>query len=214
MTTDSIYQDLHGVSPRVVAAIMGVVTLLTPYGLLPSWLVLGVLGYPYVYAEPDFLYSLLWAFGSRVGSVGLQSFVFFNPALLWATFPVSICNVIFALKVVRYYQDRASKDSVLRWACAALFVPILALSIHMMAYLSDSAMWFGTIPQPFYGPIPIQIAVGLFIVYRIRAPELVTAWKDPERDESWFLEEEIEESRVGKIFITMEELDEIYNIWD
>jgi hypothetical protein len=36
----------------------------------------------------------------------------------------------------------------------------------------------------------------------------------PDRDESWFIEEEIEESCVGKLFITMEELDEIYKVWD
>jgi hypothetical protein len=146
--------------------------------------------------------------------VGLHSVVFFNPALLWATFPVSMCNVIFALKVVRYYQDRTSKDSVLRWACAALFIPILALFLHMIAYLFDPTMGFGTSLQPYYGPIPIQIAVGLFIVYRIRAPELVIPWTDPEKDESWFIEEEIEESYVGKLFITIEELDEIYKMWD
>ncbi|MFX1331820.1 MAG: hypothetical protein ACFE9W_09700 [Promethearchaeota archaeon] len=210
MTTDDIYHDLYGVSPGVIAAVMGVLTLLTPYAILPSWLILGVLGYPSVYPEHDFMYSLLWAFDSRVGNAGLQSFVFFNPALLWATFPLSICNIIFALKVVKYYQGRASKDSVLRWACAALLIPVLALFVYMIEYLFNPTIVFG----PYYGPIPIQIAVGLFILYHFHAPELVTPWTNPEKDESWFNEEEIEETCVGKLFITMEELDEIYKIED
>jgi membrane protein implicated in regulation of membrane protease activity len=216
MTTDDIYSDLYGVSPGVIAAIMGVSTLLTPYGVLPSW---WVLGYPFVYPEPDFIYSLLWVLGPRAGSWGLHNFVVSNPTLLWATFPLGICNVIFALKVVRYYQDKTSKDSVLRWAIAAFIVPIFALFLQgiiwiVIGFLFDPAMAVGTGPLPYFGPIPIQIAVGLFIVYRIPAPELVTPWRDPDRDESWFIEEEIEESCVGKLFITMEELDEIYKVWD
>ncbi|MHA2193021.1 MAG: hypothetical protein ACXAAR_06290 [Candidatus Thorarchaeota archaeon] len=124
------------------------------------------------------------------------------------------------MKVVRYYQDRTSKDGVLRWAIAAFVVPIFALFLQgiiwiVIGFLFDPAMAVGTGPLPYFGPIPIQIAVGLFIVYRIPAPELVTPWRDPpDRDESWFIEEEIEESCVGKLFITMEELDEIYKVWD
>jgi hypothetical protein len=168
---------------------MGVSTLLTPYGVLPSWWVLGypfvypepdfiysllwaVLGYPFVYPEPDFIYSLLWALGPRAGSWGLHNFVVSNPTLLWATFPLGICNIIFALKVVRYYQDRTSKDGVLRWAIAAFVVPIFALFLQgiiwiVIGFLFDPAMAVGTGPLPYFGPIPIQIAVGLFIVYRI-----------------------------------------------
>ncbi|MFX1331822.1 MAG: hypothetical protein ACFE9W_09710 [Promethearchaeota archaeon] len=216
MTSDDIKNDLYGVSPGVIAAIMGLFTILTPYGILPSW---WVLGYPFVNPEMDFIYSFLWAFSSHAGGIGLHNYVFYNPALLWATLPLSICNVIFGLKVVRYYQDRTSKDSVLRWACAAFIVPILALFFQgtvwtLIGFLFDPTMVFGTGFHPYFGPIPIQIAVGLFIVYRIRAPELVTPWTDPERDESWWIEEDFEESYVGKLFITIEELDEMYQSWE
>ncbi len=216
MTSDDLHNDLYGVNPRVIAAIMGVFTLLTPYGYLPSW---WALGYPFVYPEPGFIYSLLWAFSSRAGSVGLHNYVVYNPALLWATLPLSICNVIFALKVVRYYQDRTSKDSVLRWAIVAFIVPILALFVQgaiwiVIGALFDPTIAFGAGFQPYFGPIPIQIAVGLFIVYHIPAPELVTPWTAPERDESWWIEEDIEESHFAELFITMEELDEIYKMWD
>jgi len=216
MTSDAIYNDLYGISPGAVAAIMGFFTLLTPYGILPSW---WALGYPFPYPETNILYSLFWAFGLYAGKAGLHNYVVYNPALLWTTLPLSLCNVIFALKVVRYYQDRTSKDSVLRWAFAAFIVPILAMFFQgatwtLIGFLFDPAMAFGTGFHPYFGPIPIQIAVGLFIVCRIRAPELVTPWTDPERDESWWIEEEIEEFYVGKLFITMEELDEIYQIWE
>lgn len=208
MTTDNIYQDLYGVSPGVIAAIMGLFTLLTPYGVMPGW---WFLGNDSVYPEANILYSLFWVLSLQSTNVGLHNFVAYNPALLWTTLPLSLPNVIFALRVVRYYQNRASKDSVLRWALIALFAPMLLLCIELLWILE---ILYETTDYIYYGPIPIQIAVGLFIMYRIRAPELATPWTEPERDESWWIEEGIEESCVGKLFITMEELDEIYKIWD
>ncbi|MFW9805079.1 MAG: hypothetical protein ACFFFC_20700 [Candidatus Thorarchaeota archaeon] len=208
MTTDNIYQDLYGVSPGVIAAIMGLFTLLTPYGVMPGW---WFLGNDSVYPEANILYSLFWVLSLQSTNVGLHNFVAYNPALLWTTLPLSLPNVIFALRVVRYYQNRASKDGVLRWALIALFAPMLLLCIELLWILE---ILYETTDYIYYGPIPIQIAVGLFIMYRIRAPELATPWTEPERDESWWIEEGIEESCVGKLFITMEELDEIYKIWD
>ncbi|MFX0055090.1 MAG: hypothetical protein ACFFAX_09240 [Promethearchaeota archaeon] len=208
MTTNNIYQDLYGASPGVIAAIMGLFTLLTPYGVVPGW---WFLGSDSVYPEANILYSLFWVLSLQPTNVGLHNFVAYNPALLWTTLPLSLPNVIFAVRVVRYYQNRASKDSVLRWALIALFIPMLLLCIELLWILE---ILYETTDFIYYGPIPIQIAVGLFILYRIQAPELVTPWTEPDRDESWWIEEDIEEPCVGKLFITMEELDEMYKIWD
>jgi hypothetical protein len=216
MTAEGIYNDLYGVSPGIIAAIMGIFTLVMPYGILPSW---WVLRYPFAYPDTDIVYSLLWAFSPQFPNVILFPFAFYNPALLWTTLPLTLCNVIFAVKVVRYYQDRASKDSVLRWAFAAFAIPIIISYFQgqtwiLIGYLFDPTMVLGAGAYPYFGPIQIQIGVGLLIVYRIRPPELVTPWTHPEKDESWWVVEELEESYVGKLFITMEELDEIYQIWD
>jgi hypothetical protein len=208
MTTDDTDNDLYGVSPGVIAAIMGFFTLLTPYAVVPGWWLIGT---TFVYPEASIAYSLLWAFSLQSTNIGLHNFVTYNPALLWTTLPLSLPNVIFAMKVVRYYQNRASKDSVLRWALFALIIPMSILCIQLLWIVE---ILYRTTAYIYYGPIPVQIAIGLFIVYLIRAPELVTPWTDPERDESWWIEEEIEESCVGKLFVTMEELDEIFKIWD
>ncbi|MHA1926292.1 MAG: hypothetical protein ACW974_10290 [Candidatus Thorarchaeota archaeon] len=210
MTTDDIHIDLYGVSSGVIAVIMGFFTLLTPYGAVPGWWVLGDAS---IFHEPNIVYSLFWVFGLHARNMGFHNFVVYNPALLWTTLPLSLPNVIFAVRVVRYYQNQASKDSVLRWAIAAFIVPFLILCIEV--YMILKILYeTGTFLFTYFGPIPIQIGVGLFIMFRIRAPELVTPWTDPEIDESWWIEEEIEESCVGELFITMEELDEIYKIWD
>lgn len=214
MTSDDIYNDLYGVSPGVIAVIMALFTILTPYAIVPSW---WVLGYP-LYLEPDIIYSLFWALGGSEWTWHLYVFTVYNPLLLWTTLPLGFVNAIYALKIVRYYQDRATKDSVLRWAGAAFMVPIIVMYIQGQTWillgLFDPTILWGSFSGGYFGPIPIQIAAGLLLIHRIRAPELVTPWTDPERDESWWIEEEPEVSCVGRVSMTLEELDEIYQIWD
>ena len=184
MKHSSRNNGLYGVSPAIIAEIMGFATLLTPYATIPaqwSWIFLSDIFYP-----TDLFYSVLWVFTPRTYNSLLIAFL--HPQILWFTVPYSLFNILFAVKVVRYYQGRTSKLSVVIYGLISLVMP----SIMLTALLSIAS--FDLLVLGIVWPIPIQFLVGLAILHRVRGPASA-----PEEEDS-----------VRKVTLTMEELDDIY----
>ncbi len=96
--------------------------------------------------------------------------------------------MVFALKVVRFYQGRESKLTVIVYGLLSLIMP----SIMLTVWLSITSFPFA-VPSIIW-PLPIQFLVGIGLVHFVRGPAPVQ--KD--------------EERVGKVSLAMEELDELY----
>ncbi|MFQ5831835.1 MAG: hypothetical protein ACE5H4_03955 [Candidatus Thorarchaeota archaeon] len=177
--------ELYGVSPTQIAEIMIIITLLVPYGVIPrdlSWMFLQDFFYP-----EDVFYSLLWVFTPRPYDPFLIAFI--RPDVLLFTVSFSVFNMVFALKVVRFYQDWGSKSTVIVYGLVSLIMP----SIMLTVWLSITSFPFAVLGVVW--PLPIQFLVGIGLVHFVRGP--VLAQKD--------------EERVGKASLAMEELDELYD---
>ena len=177
--------DLYGVSPVIIAEIMGFVTIFAPYAAIPpqwSWIFLDDIFYP-----TTLFYSLVWIFAPR--TIDNLLIAFFHPRILFFTVPYSIFNILFVLKVIRYYQGRASKLSVATYGLISLVMPSIMLTF-LLSLASFDLVVLGLV-----WPIPIQFLTGLALLHFVRGPA-----STPE-----------DEDRIRKISLTMEELDEIYD---
>ncbi|MHA2432238.1 MAG: hypothetical protein ACXADO_03315 [Candidatus Thorarchaeota archaeon] len=185
MESVSQSDDLYGVSPVLIAEIMAIVIVLVPYGAIPrevSWMFLQGFFYP----ETVF-YSVLWVFTPRTYDPFL--IVVLRPDILWFTLPYSLFNIVFALKVVRYFQGRVRKLTVIIFGFISLIVPSVLLTV----WLSIGSLEF-VVPGVIW-PIPVQFLVGIILVHFIRGPEPIP--KD--------------EHGIRELSLTAEELDEIYD---
>ncbi len=114
--------------------------------------------------------------------------VVLRPQILWFTVPYSLFNLLFALKVVRYFQGRVSKLTVITYGLISLIVP----SVMLTVWLSLASLDF-VVPGVIW-PIPVQFLVGIAIIHSIDGPE--TAPRD--------------QHGTRKASLTAEDLDEIY----
>ncbi|MFX1332002.1 MAG: hypothetical protein ACFE9W_10610 [Promethearchaeota archaeon] len=184
MRANSQRSDLYGVSPTIIAEIMAFVTIFTPYAIIPAqwaWLFLTDV----FYSQPLF-YSLLWVFTPRFHDNLLIALI--QPEILWSTVPYSLFNIVFAVKVVRYYQGKANKFSVIKYGLVSLMIPSILLTC-VLSFGSSDLVVLGPV-----WPIPIQFLVGLALLHFVSGP--TTARE--------------EEESVRKVSLTMEELDEMY----
>ncbi|MFW9863883.1 MAG: hypothetical protein ACFFET_16455 [Candidatus Thorarchaeota archaeon] len=184
MRVNNQKSDLYGVSPVIIAEVMAFVTLFTPYAVIPAhwaWLFLTDV----FYSQPLF-YSLLWVFTPRIHDNLLVAFI--HPEILWSTGPYSLFNIVFALKVVRYYQGKANKPSVIKYGLISLLMPSILLTC-LLSLASFDLVILGLV-----WPIPIQFLVGLALLHFVSGPTAA-----PEEEES-----------IRKVSLTMEELDEMY----
>jgi hypothetical protein len=176
--------DLYGVSPAIIAEIMAFVTIFTPYAVIPAqwaWLFL----IDVFYSQPLF-YSLLWVFTPRFHDNLLIALL--HPEILWFTGPYSLFNIVFAVKVVRYYQGKANKLSVIKYGLVSLLMPSILLTC-LLSFASSELVALGLV-----WPIPIQFLIGIALLHFVSGPKTARE----------------EEESVRKVSLTMEELDEMY----
>ncbi|MFW9787944.1 MAG: hypothetical protein ACFFE2_05250 [Candidatus Thorarchaeota archaeon] len=172
MTKDeySSEMEMYGVSPRVIAIIMFLITMIAPQGYVPHNLSIP----PVFYLEP-MIYSFLW----KISLQPLHStlpFCGWSTMDLFALLPLTVLNWVFALWVVRYYQARSSRYNTIMLGVIANLLPLFLI-------------YYYSAPFPEYHiiyPIPIQFILGLIILWRIEGPEVISPWSGMRLDLSWW----------------------------
>lgn len=156
MTADtySTEMELYGVSPGVIRLIMIIVTLFTPLGFIPEFT--GMLGPYYLVIG---IYGLFW--------------ILFNP---FVYLPLCLLNILYAHRLVRYYQGRSSRDSVHLLGLLSIILPT-AIILYVSGMFGSFVILY---------PIPLQFIIGLVIMHRIEGPEVISPWSGMRLDLSWW----------------------------
>lgn len=148
--------DLVGVSPWVIAEIMGIITFIVPFGIIPTsvtitstWLVF----------EQPIIYGLLWVYAP----FSIFHFSVCDFYLTWITIPFSVLNLLYFRQVVRYYQGKGSRYS-------AIWMGAFSITLPTIFSLATTGVFNTSFSLGFIGPIPIQFVIGLIILYRFPGP--------------------------------------------
>lgn len=154
--------ELYGTSPRVIAQLMILVTIIFPLGYISpgSHIIL----YHNSFFASGF-YGLFWFLGYAL--FFSYGFHIFQPSLVILSCSLSIFNLLFGILLVRYFQGRTSKQHVLLIGAVSLIYPAL---------LVLTQAWSLSLPPHMTGfvwPIPIQFIFGLILLLKIPGPELI-----------------------------------------
>lgn len=160
------YLDMYGVSPCMIAFLMTLVTLLSPYASYHvEFVFFGFFIMPGLYAP-----AWVWFYGF---SPGIH---FLNPFFSFTTFLLGIPNLVFLVWIIRYYQGKTSRFNAITVGAVSVLFPLLVA-------LSSLNLEFLTV---YNGPVPIQFIIGLVLLYRIEGPELKTAWEGQLHNQKWW----------------------------
>jgi len=166
MTQDeySTEMELYGVSPIIIAYIMIVITLTAPFGYISG-------DFPF----SEMVYAFLWqiVFGSYRFYI-----YFFSLQWVFSLLRLTILNWAYAYWIVRYYQAKSSRFTV-------IMVGLLSLLLPFFGSIFDFVIMGGPHPQIVY-PIPLQFIAGLIILRRIEGPEVISPWSGVRLDFSWW----------------------------
>lgn len=140
------------------------------------------------------IYALLWTIRlsywiiySQSG-ISIEGIEILNPYYMLGASIYSLFNMIFALQVIRFCRKKTSKRVALVTGIIGLIFPMIFMPSWMYQDALDFFWRSGLII--YYGPIPIQIIIGL-IIMRYAGPWKVTKpWEDEEKShEEWWKEE-------------------------
>jgi hypothetical protein len=150
--------DLIGVSPRLIAEIMGIITLIVPFGIIPTSVTMINIGLVF---EQPIIYGLLWVYTP----ISVIHYSVYNFYFTWITIPFSILNVLYFRHVVRYYQGKTSRYN-------ATWMGVFSITLPTIFSLATTGIFNPFLIFGFIGPIPIQFIAGLIIMHRIPGPML------------------------------------------
>jgi len=168
--------EIYGTSPGVIAFFMILISLIVPYGILPTnaWLVLsGGLDNPEL-----MIYSLIWVYtpGFYVPLILIPVFMIFN---IWFTLPLTLFNIAYIWQVVRYYRGHCTRYS-------AIWIGLLSVTIPTLFGLVTTGLFNPVGGFLFIGPIPLQFLAGLIFMYKIPGPEMTSPWRGDLGDHHWW----------------------------
>ncbi len=171
---DSDY-ELYGTSPGVIAFFMILISLIVPMGIIPfnAFIVLGG------YAPVNFMmYSLIWIYIPEfwIPFSLMPLFFLFN---IWFTLPLTIFNIAYIWKMIRYYRGQCTRYSVVWVGLLSITLPAL-IALATTSILSPTGGWL------FVGPIPLQFIAGLIFLYKVPGPEMTSPWRGDLEDRSWW----------------------------
>jgi len=173
--------ELYGTSPGVIAFFMILISLIVPIGVLPSnaFIVLfGEMGM--MFSAPNFMiYSLLWVFVPEF-PLSLALIPLFLILNIWFTLPLTIFNIVYIWKIVRYYRGNCSRYSV-------IWVGMLSITIPTIFALATTGFLNPTAGLVIIGPIPLQFIAGLIFLYKIPGPEMTSPWRYDLVERSWWV---------------------------
>ena len=157
MSTDthSTEMELYGVDPGVIRLIMIIVTVFSPLGFIPVENY-GMFG---VFNVLPGIYGLFW--------------ILVNP---FAYLPLCLLNILYAHRLVRYYQARSSRDSVYLIGLLSIMLPTVII-LYIFGMFGSFVILY---------PIPMQFLIGLIILHRIEGPEAISPWSGMRLNLSWW----------------------------
>ena len=118
--------------------------------------------YSFTITSPNSDWSSTWDNGLLVLDFSMLQ----NSFILW------IFNVLFAIQVVRYCQDKTSFRSAVSMGLLSLVLPsVVAIFTYAMYVRFTGFVMYA-------GPTPIQLAVGLYILYSTRKQRDNELWVD------------------------------------
>jgi hypothetical protein len=175
MTNDEEDPDLeiYGTSPGVIAWFMILISIFVPFGVIPfnSFIIFGSSG-----MGSDFtIYSILWSWSPNM-YLPVSMIPIFILANIWMTLPLTLLNIVYIWKIVRYYRGNCTRYSVIWVGMLSLILPTL-----IALFLSDQSGGY-----IFIGPIPLQFIAGLIFMYKIPGPEMTSPWRGDLGDRSWW----------------------------
>jgi hypothetical protein len=160
----STEMELYGVSPTIMAYIMLMITLVVPFGYISEHFPL-----------PEMIYSFLWQIA--IGRYGFYPRIL-SLGLIQSLFPLTVLNWAYAYWIVRYYQAKSSRFTV-------IMIGFLGLLLPFFGSIFYSTIMGGPYLQIVY-PIPIQFIAGLIMLRRVEGPEVISPWSGVRLDFSWW----------------------------
>ena len=172
--------ELLGTPPGVIAFFMILITLIVPLGVIPSNVFMLLFGGMMMGAIPNYtIYSILWVI---VPGVPIQ--LTFNPlfmmANIWFTIPLTIFNIAYIWKMIRYYRGKCTRYSVFWVGLLSITIPTV-LALVLTGFVSPSGGY------AMIGPIPIQFIVGLIFLYKYPGPEMTSPWRYDLHERKWWV---------------------------
>jgi hypothetical protein len=137
----------------------------------------------------NLVYALLWAFipeGANNSIPGTTLFgidLHVNPDSLFYGFHIldpmvlqwvplfGICNVIFLIQVIRHIREKASFRSTLVAGVLTLVIPFFQTITYWRQLITIDSYYY-------FGPIPIQLIIGLLIVKIYGPKPIETPWDE------------------------------------
>ncbi|MHA1135945.1 MAG: hypothetical protein ACTSSE_05605 [Candidatus Thorarchaeota archaeon] len=169
--------ELYGTSPGVIAFFMILISLIVPLGVLPSH-AFALLGLG-TYGENPMIYSLIWVYipDFYIPFTVIPSFILVN---IWFTLPITIFNIVYVWKIIRYYRGNCSRYSV-------IWVGLLSITIPIVFTLATTGFLNPTSGVVIIGPIPHQFIAGLIFLFKIPGPEMTSPWRYDLVERSWWI---------------------------
>jgi hypothetical protein len=155
LDTGDSNRELIGVSPSLIAEIMGIITLIVPFAIIPTSApsIFGI-----IYSQP-FIYGLFWVYTP----ISIIQYSIYTFDLTWLTVPLSTLNLVYLVQVVRYYQGKISRSEAIWTGIFSLVFPTILFLLA--AEILNPFGIFGLII-----PVPIQFIAGLTLMYRVPGP--------------------------------------------
>ncbi len=131
---------------------------------------------PGVIAVIMFFTSLIFPFGFFADEIGMPIaliMILVNPIIF---LPLTLLNILYAICIVRYYQAKSSKNSVLILGLLSLILPTVIV-LYLTGLFGEFVIVY---------PVPIQFIVGLIIMWKIEGPEVISPWFGMRLNLSWW----------------------------
>jgi len=114
--------ELFGTSPSVIAFFMILISLIVPIGIILDNAAY-IFGYGMFYTD-FIIYGLIWSYTLKIH---YSSFTFFKFILsnIWFSIPLTIFNVLYIRQIIRYYQGKCTRYSVIWVGLLSIVLPTL-----------------------------------------------------------------------------------------
>ena len=169
--------ELYGTSPGVIAFFMILISLIVPIGVLPAN-AFDVLFSGMGMGPSYMIYSLLWAYAPEF-PLSLAMYPLFMALNLWFTIPLTIFNIAYIWKIVRYYRGNCTRYS-------AIWVGMLSVTVPTIFALATTGWVSSTAGLVIIGPIPLQFVAGLIFMFKFPGPEMTSPWRYDLVERSWW----------------------------
>jgi hypothetical protein len=150
-----------------VKLIVGLVTVFIPYAAIPFSVRNGQMTVS--------IHALVW--GIMPEGIYFSSWINLYYILLGRGLVYGIFNIWFGIEVIRYIQNKDSKNAVFLSGLLTILYPLLWI-YYSYPWLQNAVSFV------YAGPIPIQLVAGYLLMRYGREPEIAAPWDDTETEET------------------------------